>query len=138
MLPVNVRSEKARLPTRGSRDSAGLDLYAATDVTIKANSTALLPLGISVSIPRGFYGQIASRSGLATKGLVVEAGVIDSDYRGEIKVLLYNHSHSPYEVKVGDRVAQLIIIPVLMIEPAVAEALEETLRGESGFGSTGE
>jgi dUTP pyrophosphatase len=130
---------EARLPTRGSLHSAGLDLYAVESLTIAAHARAGVRTGLAVAIPQGFYGRVAPRSGLAIRhGLDVLAGVIDSDYRGEIICALINHGDDPLEIEAGARVAQLIIEAIITPEPAWSEDLSETGRGQGGFGSTGE
>ncbi|MDQ1610078.1 MAG: dUTP pyrophosphatase [Pyrinomonadaceae bacterium] len=128
----------ATLPTRGSEHAAGLDLYALEDVTLEAGGgRAAVRTGLSVAIPQGFYGRVAPRSGLAVKhGLDVLAGVIDSDYRGELLCALVNHGRESLTLEAGQRVAQLIIEAIITPAPAWADALEETARGASGFGST--
>jgi dUTP pyrophosphatase len=129
----------ARLPTRGSAGAAGLDLYAVERVTIRPGARAAVRTGLSAAIPAGFYGRVAPRSGLAARhGIDVLAGVIDSDYRGEILCALVNHGEEPFEVEPGARVAQLVVEAIAVLEPAWAEDLEETARGAGGFGSTGE
>ncbi|HKS30685.1 MAG TPA: dUTP diphosphatase [Pyrinomonadaceae bacterium] len=131
--------EAARLPTRGSMHSAGLDLYAAEGLTIPARARAAVRTGLAVSIPQGFYGRVAPRSGLAVRhGLDVLAGVIDSDYRGEIICALINHGDEAIEIDAGMRVAQLIIEAIATPEPVWSDDLSETERGRGGFGSTGE
>ncbi|HKP71509.1 MAG TPA: dUTP diphosphatase [Pyrinomonadaceae bacterium] len=128
----------ATLPTRGSAQAAGLDLYAVEDATLAAGERATVRTGLSVAIPRGFYGRVAPRSGLAVRhGLDVLAGVIDSDYRGEIVCALVNHGAEAFELKAGDRVAQLIIEAIITPEAEWADALDRTARGAGGFGSTG-
>jgi dUTP pyrophosphatase len=129
---------EARLPARGSAAAAGLDLCAVERVTIEPGGRAAVRTGLAVAIPRGFYGRVAPRSGLAVRhGLDVLAGVIDPDYRGEILCALVNLGREPFEVEPGARVAQLILEAVATPEPAWAEDLEETERGAGGFGSTG-
>lgn len=131
--------DDAKLPTRGSKDSAGLDLYAIESMTIPAHARAGVRTGLAVSIPQGFYGRVAPRSGLAINhGLDVLAGVIDSDYRGEIICALINHGDEPLEITAGSRIAQLIIEAIITPEPTWSEDLSETERGHRGFGSTGE
>ncbi|HLL15414.1 MAG TPA: dUTP diphosphatase [Pyrinomonadaceae bacterium] len=129
----------AKLPARGSADAAGLDLFAVEDVTLEARGgRALVGTGLSVAIPRGFYGRVAPRSGLAVRhGLDVLAGVIDSDYRGEIMCALVNHGREALTLVAGQRVAQLIVEAIITPEPVWGDALDETARGEGGFGSTG-
>jgi dUTP pyrophosphatase len=128
----------ARLPTRGSAGAAGLDLYAVERVTISPGARAAVRTGLAAAVPEGFYGRVAPRSGLAVRhGIDVLAGVIDSDYRGEILCALVNHGEEPFEVEPGARVAQLVVEAIASPEPEWAEDLEETARGAGGFGSTG-
>jgi dUTP pyrophosphatase len=129
---------EARLPSRGSAGAAGLDLYAIERVTIAPGGRAAVRTGLAVAVPAGFYGRVAPRSGLAVRhGVDVLAGVIDSDYRGEILCALVNHGREPFEVEPGARVAQFVVEAIATPEPAWAEDLEETERGAGGFGSTG-
>lgn len=128
----------ATLPTRGTPQSAGLDLYCIDDLRIEAGTRVSAKTGLSVAIPEGFYGRIAPRSGLAMKhGIDVLAGVIDCDYRGEIICLLYNTSASVVGLPAGSKVCQLIIEQVITPSASWADDLEETVRGAAGFGSTG-
>ncbi|HYG10307.1 MAG TPA: dUTP diphosphatase [Pyrinomonadaceae bacterium] len=128
----------AKLPVRGSAGAAGLDLFAIEELTLEAGARVAVRTGLSVAVPRGFYGRIAPRSGLALRhGLDVLAGVIDSDYRGEIVCALVNHGREALTLEAGQRVAQLIVEAIITPEPAWADALDETARGEGGFGSTG-
>jgi dUTP pyrophosphatase len=130
---------QARLPTRGSRHAAGVDLYSVESLTILARGRAMVRTGLSVAIPHGFYGRVAPRSGLAVRhGLDVLAGVIDSDYRGELICAVINHGEEPFEIETGMRVAQLVIESIAILEPVWSEDLSETERGAGGFGSTGE
>lgn len=129
---------QAILPTRGSQYAAGLDLYSVGDVTIPARGQAPVAIGLSVAVPVGYYARVAPRSGLAFKqGINIMAGVVDSDYRGELICLLANHTDTDYQVKSGDRVAQLIIEQILLPNPIFVDDLPATVRGEGGFGSTG-
>lgn len=128
----------ARLPTRGSAGAAGVDLYAVERVVIAPGARAAVRTGLAAAVPAGFYGRVAPRSGLAVRhGIDVLAGVIDSDYRGEILCALVNHGEEPFEVEPGARVAQLVVEAIATPEPAWAEDLEETARDAGGFGSTG-
>lgn len=128
----------AVLPKRGSSLAAGYDITSISDMVVTARSKNVVPTGWSVAIPVGCYGRMASRSGLSVKNdLEVGAGVIDSDYRGEIKVILRNHSDKDFQIKVGDRVAQLIIEKISTPEVVEVSELTETQRGDGGFGSTG-
>jgi len=108
-IRIERLDEKARIPTKGSKLAAGHDLYSIEDILIPANSSVVVKIGLAVTVPEGTYGRIAPRSGLATKGITVDAGVIDSDYRGEVKVLLVNHGKLYYEVRIGERIAQLVV-----------------------------
>lgn len=138
MLQVKLLSENATLPTKGSPLSAGFDLSSAQDVTIKTGSRGLVKLDISIACPPGTYARIAPRSGLAVKkGIDVGAGVVDADYRGPVGVVLFNFGDEDFEVKVGDRVAQLILEQVSMVDAVQVTELNDTVRGEGGFGSTG-
>ena len=135
-------SEKAILPTRGSRYSAGADLYCAEDgaVTIPSGESRLIHTGLAMEIPEGYAGLIYARSGLATKrGLAPsnKVGVVDSDYRGEIMVSLYNQSAEAQTIEPGERIAQMVVTPFLPAEFEEAAELSETARGKGGFGSTG-
>lgn len=138
MLQVKKLVPEAQLPKRGSEHAAGYDLTSAVDCTIPPRSKALIKTGLSLAIPSGHYGRVAPRSGLAAKHFIdVGAGVIDCDYRGELQVLLFNFNDSAFEVKVGDRIAQLLLEQISTPEVVQVEELSETVRGAGGFGSTG-
>lgn len=131
-------SHDAKLPLRLTEDSAGFDLSSVENKIIKAKDKDLVDIGIKISIPEGCYGRIAPRSGLAVKHFIdVGAGVIDRDYRGIIKVLLFNHGNVDFEIKNGDRVAQLIIEQICNAKVEEVTTLDSTSRNEHGFGSTG-
>jgi deoxyuridine 5'-triphosphate nucleotidohydrolase len=135
---VKKLREDAQLPTRGSAAAAGLDLYSAEDVVIAPLSRALIKTGISVAVDHGTYFRIAPRSGLALKhGIDVMAGVVDSDYRGEIGVILVNLNDSPFSVLKGDRIAQGIVEMICLAHVVEVNDLDSTDRGSNGFGSTG-
>ncbi len=128
----------AVLPTRGSVHAAGLDLYAAQDAVLPAHGFATVHTGLAVAIPDGFYGRIAPRSGLAAKhGIDTLAGVIDSDYRGELLCVLSNHGTADFVITAGDRIAQFVIESIIYPSPVWVEDLPVSERGASGFGSTG-
>ena len=134
--------ENAILPTYGSAQAAGADLYAclAADLTIAPGETAFVPTGLAMELPLGYVGLIYARSGLACKRDLAPAnkvGVIDSDYRGEFIVALHNHGKNPQTISHGERVAQLVITPVLNVSFMEAEELSDTQRAAGGFGSTG-
>ena len=141
---VKVLRPGAKLPTAGSRYAAGYDLYACLDgdgeVTIPAHRTVKIGTGLAVALPEGTFGAIFARSGLATKEGLRPAncvGVIDSDYRGECIVSVHNDSGVERTVRTGERIAQLVLLPFLPMEFEEVDALEDTERGDSGFGSTG-
>lgn len=128
----------ARLPLRATPWAAGADLHAIDRVRLAPGERRLVPTGLSVEIPPGYYGRIAPRSGLAVKhGVDTLAGVIDSDYRGEINVLLVNLGDTPVELGGGERIAQLIVEQAAPCEFVWAETLADSVRGDGGFGSTG-
>jgi len=138
MIHVELVSEDAKMPTRATDGSAGLDLYACQSAVIGAGKRNLVDTGVSIAIPHGYVGLIWPRSGLALKkGLDVGAGVIDSDYRNVIGVLLFNHTDDPYRVEPGDRIAQILIQPAVMVQPVQVSSLDQTDRGQDGYGSTG-
>ncbi|GMR44603.1 hypothetical protein PMAYCL1PPCAC_14798, partial [Pristionchus mayeri] len=131
-------TEKARLPAYGSTHAAGADLHAAEDAVVPARGKALISTGLSLELPAGHYGRVAPRSGLAAKHSIdVGAGVIDCDYRGELKVILFNFSDTDFEVKEGDRIAQLVCEKISQLNFVEVASLDETQRGAGGFGSTG-
>ena len=136
---VKKTCNQSKLPTRSTAGSAGYDLFSTEDKMIYAGGQAMIDVGINIKVPPGTYGRVAPRSGLAVKhGIDVLAGVIDEDYRGDVKVILINHGDNDYMVSTFDRVAQLIIEKIEM--PEVKHVIsfdEETQRGIGGFGSTG-
>ena len=137
-LLIQKLSPSATIPTRGSAHAAGYDIYASTPTTISAKNKALVSTSIAIAVPPGTYGRIAPRSGLASKHFLdTGAGVIDADYRGEVKVLLFNFSDTDYEVKQGERVAQLVLERIVTPDVVEVETLEVSMRGAGGFGSTG-
>lgn len=138
MLEFRRLDVRATLPTRGSPFSAGLDLHCIDNITIGPKERYLAKTGLAVAIPHGYYGRLAPRSGLAVKqGLDVLAGVIDSDYRGEIGCLLYNTSDETIHLPAQSKICQLIIEKIEMPTAVWADELTDTTRGSGGFGSTG-
>ena len=126
------------LPKRGSALAAGLDVCSIEDLSLAPRQRVMARTGLAVAIPPGFYGRIAPRSGLAAKkGLDVLAGVIDSDYRGEVCCLLYNTGDEPIDLPAGSKICQLIVEQIITPEAAWETELDETARGAGGFGSTG-
>jgi len=128
----------ATLPTRGSSQAAGLDILSIEEVVIEPKQRSLVRTGLAVAIPEGYYGRIAPRSGLATqKGLDVLAGVIDSDYRGEVRCLLYNTGDEAIHLPAQSKICQLIIEKIITPSAVWSDEISETNRGSGGFGSTG-
>jgi dUTP pyrophosphatase len=146
-MKISRLSSHAQLPRRASEGAAGFDLFAAARTVIPAArmlegrvniGRALVPTGVALSIPEGHVGRVGSRSGLSVKhNIETGAGWIDSDYRGELKVELKNFSGLEFVVEEGDRIAQLIILPIVTPELEEVDALSPTTRGAGGFGSTG-
>ena len=144
MVQVLIKklNPKAKLPSYKTSGSSGMDLMALIDdtLTIKPNQSVLVPTGLSIAIPDDTEVQIRPRSGLAAKSnisVLNTPGTIDSDYRGELKIILINHGKEDFLINNGDRIAQMILMPVLKIEFEEVEDLPETIRGSGGFGSTG-
>ena len=143
----NIRVKKLRpnaiLPTYGSAEAAGADLYACLDeaITVESGQTAWSPTGIAMEVPKGCAGLVYARSGMACKRGLAPAnkvGVIDSDYRGEITVVLHNHGSTAQTIESGERIAQMVITPVLTPAYEEVDDLTDTGRGQGGFGSTGQ
>ena len=139
---IKKLDERAVIPTYGSLDAAGADLCAVLDdkINIKPGETVFIKTGLAIAIPKGYAGFIYARSGFSCKKGLAPAnkvGVIDADYRGEIMVALHNHSDSIKEVCSGDRIAQLVIAPYFKAEFNLVDELDDTIRSDGGFGSTG-
>ncbi len=137
------KGQDVPLPSYATEGSAGMDIYAAveTETIIPPGETALIPAGFSLELPPGFEGQVRPRSGLAIKhgiGILNAPGTIDSDYRGEVKVILSNFGKHPFTIRRGDRIAQLVIASFSRVEWVEVERLESTDRGAGGFGHTGQ
>ncbi len=138
VLRFKQLDSRAVLPRRGSALAAGLDICSIEDVELQPKQRATVRTGLAVAIPPGFYGRVAPRSGLAAKnGLDVLAGVIDSDYRGEICCVLYNTGDEAIMLPAGSKVCQLVVEQIITPESAWVNDLDETARGAGGFGSTG-
>jgi dUTP pyrophosphatase len=137
-LRVKLLREGSTAPERKSAGAAGYDLSACEAAVVLPGGWALVDTGVAIAVPPGTYGRIAPRSGLAVRGISVGAGVVDADYRGPVKVLLFNHSTSdPLAVEPGDRIAQLVLEAIVVPEVEVLQELPVAERGSSGFGSTG-
>ena len=142
LIQTKLVREGARLPSFQTSGAAGADIYACIPepIQIGAAETVCIPSGVAVEIPEGYAGFIFGRSGVAVREGLAPAnkvGLIDSDYRGELMICLHNHSRMQYTVKPGERVAQLVIVPVAAARYVQCASLSETERGENGFGSTG-
>ena len=144
MVKVLVKrlNSKVKLPEYKTSGSSGMDLMASVDspIIIKPNTLELIPTGLSIAIPEDLEIQIRPRSGLAAKssiGILNTPGTIDSDYRGELKIILFNHGNKNFIINNNDRVAQMILTPVLKMEIQEVNELPKTIRGSGGFGSTG-
>ena len=143
VLNIKKVQENVVIPKRATEGSAGLDLCACIDapLTLSSGDTALIPTGLAIELPSSQYGAfVFARSGLSIKhgiGLLNAVGVIDSDYRGEIKVGVINQIKEPYTIEPGERIAQLVIMPVATLPVEEAQTLGESERGAGGFGSTG-
>ncbi len=137
---VGQRGSPLPLPSYATEGAAGLDLRADEACVIGPGERRLVPTGIAVELPVGHEGQVRPRSGLALRhgiGMVNAPGTVDADYRGEVAVLLVNHGQQPFEVQRGERIAQLVVSPVVRVEVRALEDLSATERGGGGFGSTG-
>ena len=141
IVPVKRLDTTLDMPEYAYEGDAGLDLRAAEDVALAPFERSMVPCGVAIALPRGYAGFVLPRSGLAAKhgiSIVNAPGLIDSDYRGEIKAILVNlDAHETFEVKRGDRIAQLVIMPVPAVSLQEADELDETTRGAGGFGSSG-
>ena len=141
-IEIKKLRDNAVLPRRGSGSAAGYDLYACLDgkVKIAPHETKMIPTELAMAVPEGYFGAVVARSGIASKQGLRPAnciGICDSDYRGEYTVALHNDSELEREICPGDRIAQLVIIPFLAVDFSEVDELDDTERGEGGFGSTG-
>ena len=137
-LKVRKIQESAKLPQYSHKGDAGLDLFSSIDCVIQERMVKPVPTGIQVAIPEGFVGLIWDKSGLSLQSVHRLAGVIDSGYRGEIKVVMANLAPEPFHIKEGMKIAQMLIQPVSEVQVQEVKTLEDTDRGENGFGSTGQ
>lgn len=138
-LKIKKIHPKAIIPTYATEGSAAFDLHSTEDICLYPNAVTKVPTGVAIELPKNTYGAVAPRSGLASKGITVmnAPGIVDMDYRGEVCVLLYNTTEERVKVKVGDRVAQMLVLPYFKVEFEEVEELSETVRGEGGFGHSG-
>lgn len=129
--------ENGKMPTRAHEPDAGADLYSPVAVTVSPGESVVIDTGVCMEIPYGYCGLLVSKSGLNVKHGIQSTGLIDSSYTGSIRVKLYNHGHEAYTVKEGDKISQIVILPILLCGFSQVETLDETERGDGGFGSTG-
>lgn len=132
-----VLDNGAKMPTRAHETDAGLDLYSREDCIVEAKESATFDTGVHIAIPNGFVGFLKSKSGLNVKHGLISDGVIDAGYTGSIVVKLYNLSGYDYKIKAGDKITQLVILPVATASLELADSLDDTDRGANGFGSSG-
>lgn len=127
----------ARMPTKAHRADAGFDLYSRETITVSAKESATFDTGVHLQIPEGFVGFLKSKSGLNVKHGITSEGVIDSGYTGSIVVKLYNHSGKDYKVQIGDKISQIVLLPIAMTDLELVKDFENSERGNNGFGSSG-
>jgi len=132
-----VLDEDAVLPTRAHKADAGLDLYARNYELVEAGGSAIFDTGVHVAIPEGYVGFLKSKSGLNVKSGITSEGVIDSGYTGSIRVKLYNHGKFSKVINKGEKITQLVLLPIITPDIELVDSLDETERGDGGFGSTG-
>ena len=136
-LKIKKIHKDAKLPHYGHKGDAGLDIFSTIDCVLRKREVKAIPTGIKVAIPEGYVGLIWDKSGVSLEGVHRLAGVVDSGYRGEVKIVMANLSDEPFSIEKGMKIAQLLIQPVVEVEVVEVEDLEATPRGENGFGSTG-
>ena len=139
-IPLKRLDRELPIPAQAHPGDGGVDLYAAVDIRLTPGERSLVPTGVAVAIPAGFAGLVTPRSGLAVSsgiGIVNAPGLVDSGYRGELKVILVNHGAETVDIRRGDRIAQLVVVAVEAQELVEVEELPSSFRGEDGFGSTG-
>lgn len=136
-LKIKKIHKDAKLPHYGHKGDAGLDIFSTIDCVLRKREVKAIPTGIKVAIPEGYVGLIWDKSGVSLEGVHRLAGVVDSGYRGEVKIVMANLSDEPFSIEKGMKIAQLLIQPVIEVEVIEVEDLEATPRGENGFGSTG-
>lgn len=135
---MKIKLDKgARMPTRAHRNDAGLDIYARENKTVPWKGSAVFDTGVHIEIPVGYVGLLKSKSGLNAKHGLTSEGVIDAGYTGSIVVKMHNHSRDNYMVKAGEKISQLVIVPIIAPELELVDHLDDTERGDNGFGSSG-
>lgn len=136
-LKIKRLSSDAKLPLRAHPNDAGLDLFSLTSASLPPHEPIRISTGIAMAVPEGFVGLICDRSSLGAKGIRTLGGVVDAGYRGEVQVILINLRNEPIQLRAGDKIAQMLILPVACSPVEEVSTLDETSRGEGGFGSTG-
>ena len=136
-IKIKKLNPEAKIPIHATAEAAGFDIYSLQDITLQPGETTKVSTGIAFEIPIGYYVRIEDRSGMAMKGIHKVAGIVDSDYRGEVCIVLINTTKNPYKIEKHDRIAQGILTPVHQAIFTETQELTETQRGEGGFHSTG-
>ena len=136
-VKIKLLHPDAKMPIYATEGSAGFDIYAIENVSVQPNEVKMIPTGLSFELPQGFHLQVWDRSGKAKVGMHHFAGILDSDYRGELKILLYNSTNQPHNIEKGDRMVQALILPIYQAEFSQVKELSQTIRGTGGFHSTG-
>ncbi|UCE39746.1 MAG: dUTP diphosphatase [Candidatus Aminicenantes bacterium] len=136
-LKAKKINKDAKLPQYGHKGDAGLDLFSSTNFVLAEGQVEAIPTGIKIAVPEGYVGLIWDKSGVSLKGVHRLAGVIDSGYRGEVKVVMINLSNEPYVIDRGMKIAQMLVQPITIVDVVEMDDLDDTSRGEGGFGSTG-
>ena len=136
-IKIKLDGLDAKLPTRAHEQDAGADLYSPVSITVDPHSSAVIDTGVHMAIPDGFCGLLVSKSGLNVNHDITNTGLIDAGYTGSIRVKLYNHGNTPYLLSKGDKISQIVIIPVALCDFIQVDTLDDTERGCGGFGSTG-
>ena len=137
-MKLKVKLDKgAIMPNRAHKADAGLDLFSPEDAVIRLKESVTIDTGVHVAIPKGYVGFIKSKSGLMVKHSLLTDGTVDAGYTGAVRVTLFNHSYKHYTILKGQKIAQLVLLPIITPKPVIVDSLEETERGSGGFGSTG-
>lgn len=136
-IKIKKLHNEAKMPSNGTKHAAGFDLYSTKSIVLNPKIPTMIPTGIAFEIPTGYCGVVYSRSSTAKKGLIITPLIVDSDYRGEVFILVNNQTREPYHIEVGDRIAQMRIEKLIDTEYEWADELSETERGSGGYGSTG-
>lgn len=136
-IKIKLDGLDAKLPTRAHEQDAGADLYSPVSITVDPHSCAVIDTGVHIAIPDGFCGLLVSKSGLNVNHDITSTGLIDAGYTGSVRVKLYNQGNTPYHINTGDKISQIVIIPVALCDFIQVDTLDDTERGCGGFGSSG-